>query len=50
MIFNRSSDVIMTSFIAQKETKSIRHLGSVILNYFSAFHFTLKNPYKSRRF
>ena len=42
MIFNKSSDVIMTSFITQKETESTRHLGSAILNYFSVFHFTSK--------
>ena len=37
--FNNSSDVMMMSFITKKETGSIRHLRSAILNYLNAFHF-----------
>ena len=33
---------MMTSFISKKKTGSIRHLGSVILNYFIMYSILLK--------
>ena len=47
IIFHNRSDVKMTSFISKKGTASIRHLRSVILNYFNVFHFN-QGWYKSR--
>ena len=38
MIFNNSSDVMMTSLLINKGTESIRHLGSANLSH--VFHFT----------